>query len=185
MNLLAGIFAVLFPGAGHFFIHRQKRRGVLAAVGVLGLFFGGMFIGGIDVIDREEDKYWFLGQALTGPLAFVVNAVHQNSYKAFDIPPEIVESRQMDEKIATSFHKRSLYPHEQRQWIVFTIKSPTGQVERTLPVANRAGAEGGPPNQKSIGRMNELGMLSATLGGMLNFIILLDALFPTRRKEDS
>ena len=184
MNLLAGIFAVLFPGAGHFFILRERRRGILAAVGVLGLFFGGMFIGGIDVIDREEDKYWFLGQALNGPIAFVINTIHQNNYKAYEIPEGIVETGQMDERIAASFHKRSLYPFEQRQWVRFTIKSPTGQVERVLPVAVRAGPEGGPPSHQSIGRMNELGMLSSTLGGMLNFIIFLDALFPTRRKED-
>jgi len=185
MNLLAGILAVLFPGAGHFFILRERRRGILAAVGVLGLFFGGMLIGGIDVVDREEDKYWFLGQALTGPLAFAVNAVHQNTFKAYEIPEDIVETQQMDDRIAANFRKRSLYPFEQRQWVRFTIKSPTGQVERLLPVAVRAGPDGGPPAHKSIARMNELGMLSSTLAGMLNFIIFLDALFPTRRKEDA
>lgn len=184
MNLIAGIVALLFPGAGHFFVLGERRRGLLAAVGVLGLFFGGMFIGGIDVIDREEDKYWFLGQALTGPLAFAVNAYHQNNFKAYDIPEDIIEGRQMDEQVAARFRKRSLYPEEQRQWVEFQIKGPTGETTRLLPVAVPAGPGGGPPSHKSLGRMNELGMLASTLGGMLNFIIILDALFPTRRKEE-
>jgi hypothetical protein len=47
----------------------------------MGLFLGGLLIGGIDVIDRTEDKWWFVLQAGVGPTAFVVNAVHQNVYK--------------------------------------------------------------------------------------------------------
>jgi len=186
MNLPAGIAALLFPGAGHFFVLGQRKRGLLAALGVLGLFFGGMFIGGIDVIDRQEDKYWFLGQALVGPLAFGVNYLHQNNYKAYDIPPPIIEIERATAEVAGKFVKRSLYANEQRKVIKFTIVEPTGAESiRYLPVAVPAGPDNGPPAAQSIGRMNELGMLSSTLGGMLNFIIILDALFPTRRKEDT
>ncbi len=186
INLPAGIAAILFPGAGHFFILGQRKRAILAAVGVLGLFFGGLFIGGIDVVDRQEDKYWFLGQALVGPLAFGVNYIHQNNYKAYDIPPQIIEIERATAEVAARFVKRSLFANEQRKIIKFTIIEPTGtQVTRYLPVAVPAGPDNGPPAAKSIGRMNELGMLSSTLGGMLNFIIILDALFPTRRKEDT
>ncbi len=186
MNLLAGVAAILFPGAGHFFILGQRRRGILAAVGVLGLFFGGLFIGGIDVIDRQEDKYWFLGQALVGPLAFGVNYIHQNNYKAYDIPDPIIEMQRATAEVAAKFVKRSLYANEQRKVLKFTIVEPTGaQVTRYLPVVYPAGPDNGPPAAKSIGRMNELGMLSSTLAGMLNFIIFLDALFPSRRKEDT
>jgi uncharacterized protein DUF6677 len=186
MNIPAGIAALVFPGAGHFFVLGQRKRGLLAAVGVLGLFFGGMFIGGIDVIDRQEDKYWFLGQALVGPLAFGVNTIHQNNYKAYDIPPPIVALERATAEVASKFVKRSLHANEQRKIIKFTIVEPNGvEVTKYLPVAYPAGPDNGPPAAQSIGRMNELGMLSSTLGGMLNFIIILDALFPTRRREDS
>jgi len=74
---VAALLAVIFPGAGHLFL-REYKRGVMVGVGVLGLFFGGMFIGGIDVIDSREDRLWFVGQALVGPIALGVNAVHQS-----------------------------------------------------------------------------------------------------------
>ena len=75
--------AVVLPGAGHF-IGGERSRGVLIAAGVLGLFFGGMFIGGIDVIDSKEDRVWFIGQALVGPVAFGVDWAHQNKFKVTD-----------------------------------------------------------------------------------------------------
>jgi hypothetical protein len=74
---------VLIPGAGHI-AAGQKRRGVWVGIGVLGLFFGGMLVGGIDVIDSKEDRVWFLGQALVGPIAFGVDYLHQNRFKVVD-----------------------------------------------------------------------------------------------------
>ncbi len=75
--------AVVLPGLGHF-IGGERLRGVLIAVGVLGLFFGGMLIGGIDVIDSREDRVWFFGQALVGPTAFAVDWAHQTQFKVID-----------------------------------------------------------------------------------------------------
>lgn len=77
---VAGVLAFLFPGLGHAFLGEPKRA-VLIAVGVLSLFFGGMLIGGIDVVDRREDFWWFAGQAGVGPVAFGVDWVHQNRFK--------------------------------------------------------------------------------------------------------
>src|SRR5690606_31399650 len=68
LDLLAGLVAAVLPGAGHVYLG-EVRRGILAAVGVLGLFFGGMLLGGIDVIDSREDRLWFFVQALVGPVA--------------------------------------------------------------------------------------------------------------------
>ncbi len=79
------MLAVLLPGLGHAYLG-EMRRGACVAAGVLGLFFGGMLIGGIDVVDRQEDPIWFLGEALVGPLAFGVNWVHQNQFKVVDGP---------------------------------------------------------------------------------------------------
>ncbi len=82
----AAVLAFVLPGLGHLHLG-EKQRGICIMVGVLGLFFGGVFIGGVDVIDSKEDKWPFLAQAPVGPLAFAVDWLHQNKLKANDPPP--------------------------------------------------------------------------------------------------
>ena len=55
-------------------------------IGVLSLFLGGLIIGGVDVVDSREDRWWFIAQAGAGPLAFAVDAWHQRSLKQADPP---------------------------------------------------------------------------------------------------
>ena len=142
------VAAMLFPGLGHF-IAGERTRGLLVATGVLGLFFGGMFIGGIDVIDSKEDRIWFFGQACIGPIAVGVDWTHQNRFKVID-----PESKKL----------RSANPDEGR-------------------AANGLAFKGGePPNRKSINKVNDLGTLYATLAGMMNLIVILDAGWPSRRR---
>ncbi len=81
----AAILGFLLPGAGHAFLG-DPRRGVLIGAGVLGLFTTGLFIGGVDVVDRKEDIWWFVGQAPAGPIAFGLDWLHQNRLKAADPP---------------------------------------------------------------------------------------------------
>jgi hypothetical protein len=50
----------------------------------MGLFLGGMLVGGVDAIDSKEDRPWFIAQALVGPVAFGVNWVHQHKLKVVD-----------------------------------------------------------------------------------------------------
>jgi hypothetical protein len=52
---------------------KQKRRGMLVMAGVIGMFVFGVLVGGVDVIDRENDALWFVPQALAGPLALAVD----------------------------------------------------------------------------------------------------------------
>jgi hypothetical protein len=146
-NPVAGIAAILFPGAGHV-VGGETRRGVLIAVGILGLFLGGILIGGIDVIDSKEDRVWFYGQALVGPLAFGVDYVHQNYFK-----------------VRIGQERRSANPDERR------LENGTAKLGGT------------PPNIKSLSKVNELGTLFATVAGMLNVIMIVDAAFPARRRE--
>lgn len=141
--------ACILPGLGHV-VRGERLRGVCAGCGVLGLFVGGMVVGGIDVIDRREDTVWFVGQAMVGPLAFVVDHVHQTRFKVIDPLTGMLRSAQPD--------------------------------EGRDPASGRAIEGGTPPNTKSVGKANELGMLAATLGGMLNFIVIIDAGFPSRRR---
>lgn len=72
---VAGLLACLFPGLGHWYLD-SFRRGGLICLGVMGLFLAGMLIGGIDVVDRRQDKWWFVLQAGVGPSAFAVDWWH-------------------------------------------------------------------------------------------------------------
>jgi hypothetical protein len=79
-NPVAMLLAAALPGLGHAYLGDLKR-GLLVALSILGLFSGGILIGGIDVVDRVEDKWWFVLQAGIGPAAFALDAVHQRTLK--------------------------------------------------------------------------------------------------------
>lgn len=149
MDPLAGILAIILPGAGHWY-QGQLKRAMLVAGGVLGLFFGGLLIGGIDVVDSRQDRLWFMGQVLVGPVALATDYVHQNHFKALD---------------PVTGQPRSPKPGE--------VKDPsTGQW-----VVGPAGSR--PPMSKSLAKMNEIGILYCTIAGMLNLIVVIDAAFPS------
>ncbi len=183
LDIPAAVLAFLFPGAGQMF-RGQLYRGAMASVGVLGLFLGGLLIGGIDVVDSKEDKIWFFGQAIVGPIAFGTDALHQSQFKAWAQVPAATGRPGWD--------KRSGYPNETRTWIEplpqgvkFDPKErPSENGFWTWRIPNDTSDASGPPNKKSIAKMNELGTLFATLAGMLNFIIILDALLPSKRGRD-
>lgn len=69
------------PGLGHWWLG-EKRRAIYVAVGVLGLFAGGLLIGGLDAVDQKEDGPWFLAQALNGPVAFIADAANEALLKS-------------------------------------------------------------------------------------------------------
>ncbi|MEO1128716.1 MAG: DUF6677 family protein [Planctomycetota bacterium] len=72
-----GLWAYLIPGLGYVRL-RDPRRGALVAIGVFGLLIGGLLIGGIDVIDRKDDFWWFIPQSFVGPIAFLLDHLHRN-----------------------------------------------------------------------------------------------------------
>lgn len=139
LQMPAGVLAFLLPGAGHLYLG-EKKRAIAIMVGVLSLFFGGILIGGVDVVDREEDFWWFLPQAAVGPIAFTVDFVHQRHLKLNDPPA-----------------------NETAEWF---IDNPPRRI-------------------KSLGHLNEIGSLYATIAGMLNAICIIDALWhaPPRRRR--
>ena len=172
---VAGLLAILLPGLGHWYLG-YRRRGRLVATGVLAMFVSGLFIGGIDAVDRREDLPWFLGQALVGPIAFGVDWVHQNRFKV---------------RVPAS-GPRSAYPDETRDpqtgaAIVTQIDPATGlstaRLSGTTPLNGTILTPADPPNVKSLSRMNELGTLFCTIAGMMNLICIIDAAFSRRREE--
>jgi hypothetical protein len=66
----------LVPGLGHVWLG-QRKRGLILLAGIYGLFMLGLLIGGIDVVDYQEDTLWFAGQACAGPPALIVGYIHQ------------------------------------------------------------------------------------------------------------
>ncbi len=164
LNPVAALAAAAVPGAGYLVLKRPARA-LGAFAGIMLLFAGGLFIGGIDAVDSKEDKIWFYGQALVGPIALGIDYAHQNHFKAHD--PD-------------SNELRSGYPNE-----TIATDAQGNRVWREL--SDEEIAQGmGPPNKKGVGRMNEIGQLSCTLAGMMNLIVFLDALLPTvwTRRED-
>lgn len=151
-NLIAAILACLFPGAGHFYLG-QRSRALYACAGIMILFLGGLFIGGIDVIDSKEDRMWYFGQACAGPMVYAVDWYHQHELKVHALDD-------YGRRIL-----RTAYPWEGRD-----------------PATGNVTPKGTPPNSKSVTKMNELGTLSAFLAGMLNIIVVIDAAFPARRR---
>ncbi|HZW10205.1 MAG TPA: DUF6677 family protein [Phycisphaerales bacterium] len=150
---IGGVLALLLPGAGHWF-QGERRRGVLVGIGILGLFFSGLLIGGVDVVDSRHDRLWFLGQALVGPVALGTDYIHQHRLKGYD---------------PSTNELRSPGPNE--------VRDPsTGQLVPGAPGSQ-------PPLSKSLGKMNEIGMLYCTIAGMLNLIVVIDAAFPSRRRS--
>jgi hypothetical protein len=141
-NLAAALLAWVWPGLGH--IRRgERRRGMLIMFGVLLLFFAGLFIGGIDVVDRRRDRLWFLAQALCGPVVFATDFVSQNYLV------RIPQNWKSD-----------------RDWMA-AYESGAPEIQRQLRVT-------------SLGRVNEIGTLYIALAGLMNLVVILDALHCTR-----
>ncbi len=186
---VAGFMAILLPGLGHI-VRGEKKRGLLAGFAVLAMFFGGMLIGGIDVIDSREDKWWFYGQALVGPIALAINHAHQTEFKAYGVAHETDPSGRVvyhtTERMLRGPHRlRSVFPGETRKVVDVEIRDANDNVRETrrMPVAAPAGPGEGPPNIKSLAKVNEIGTLYALCAGMLNLIVILDAMFPTRHRR--
>lgn len=79
-NPLPAVLAWIWPGLGHIALG-ERRRGGLIMFGVLFLFLGGVLIGGVDVVDRKQDRLWFLAQGCAGPMAWGVDWVNQGYLK--------------------------------------------------------------------------------------------------------
>lgn len=73
---LAGLAAYAIPGSGYLVLG-ETRRAVAVFIGIALLMTLGLLIGGLDVVDRVEDRWWFLPQAGGGPAVFAVDWLHQ------------------------------------------------------------------------------------------------------------
>ncbi len=171
---VAGVAGLLLPGLGHVVLG-QPRRAFAVGLGVLGLFFGGLLVGGIDTIDSREDRLWFYVHALVGPVTFAADWVNQNQFKAWalDMTPA--------GRAEPAF--RSAYPGEVRVSNAQDGRMPYPQLTRTPQWGDGTVFQGSPGAGKSVGKVNEVALLMVALAGMLNLVAVLDALFNRRRRE--
>lgn len=150
----AAVLAWLWPGLGHISIG-EKKRGVLIMIGVLFLFFGGLLVGGLDSIDRRNDRLWYLAQAMCGPVAIVADVVNQAVVQT--VPSDFRRGT----RARTVYSNPNIDDHEVL----------TGQLRRI-----------------GLGHVNEMGTLFIALAGLMNLVVVLDALYfvprhkPERRR---
>ena len=77
----AAVMGWLLPGLGHIVIGQQKR-GVLIMCGAFLLIAFGLLIGGLDTVDMNQDRLWFMAQAGNGPIAFMLDFFNQSFLKS-------------------------------------------------------------------------------------------------------
>ena len=134
----AALLAWVWPGLGHISLG-ERKRGVLIMIGVLFLFMSGVLIGGIDSVDRRDDRLWFLAQALCGPIALVVD--YANLALLEPLPRDVNERYLQGDK-------------------------------KTLRRLEQTG----------LSRVNEMGTLFSALAGLMNLVVILDALHAPGRR---
>lgn len=77
LDPLAAILAWLVPGLGHVVIG-QRQRGLILMVSIHLMMAVGLLIGGIDVVDRKEDRWWYMGEVMGGPIPLLIDRYHQS-----------------------------------------------------------------------------------------------------------
>ena len=65
-----GMLAWLVPGAGHWYLG-MRGRGVVIFVAICTMFVLGLALGGLEVVDPENSKPWFVAQIVSGLPAII------------------------------------------------------------------------------------------------------------------
>jgi hypothetical protein len=110
----------VFPGLGHI-AAGNVRRGLYAMAGVLILFVTGVGVGGIDCVDRNEARLWFIGQAGSGPIAFAVSYANDALLKSGAAAPmiEMPSQGQRGSKVTVSAFKGVAHANDFGTLLVF------------------------------------------------------------------
>jgi TM2 domain-containing membrane protein YozV len=159
---VAALLALILPGAGQIYLG-YVGRGLTIFAGIMGLFLGGLLVGGLNSIDSRENRVWFIGQALVGPTAFILDNLHQSRFKGYETSPA-----------GQVLARPSRVPNPDE---TITRRADGIRVLTPLPAGER------PPIVKSIGRPNEIGTLFGAIAGMLNVIAIIDAAWSIRRRD--
>ncbi|MEY3142585.1 MAG: hypothetical protein RLY21_1078 [Planctomycetota bacterium] len=116
---LSFLLGWLFPGLGHI-ASGNVRRGLYAMAGVLLLFVSGIAVGGLDCVDRNEDRLWFIGQAGSGPIAFAASYANDALLKSGSVAPMVeMPSMQRGSKVTVSSFKSIAHANDFGTLLVF------------------------------------------------------------------
>jgi TM2 domain-containing membrane protein YozV len=144
--LLAGVLAWLVPGAGHIYIGRRLRGGILF-VTITATFWAGVAMGGVMTVDRQYQPWWFAAQMLTG-VNGVVGWYRQD---------RVYDQLQRDPDIGPPPAKSPPRPDDRQMAVDQALKDwPGGSIVVAYPTAGVARAYSG-------------------VAGMLNLLCVFDA----------
>ena len=83
--LFIGIIAWLIPGSGHWMLGK-KDRAIVIFIGVISLFFLGIYIGGSTIINPAYAKLWYIPQVFTGlPCLIMTSKAYMGFGKGIDL----------------------------------------------------------------------------------------------------
>ena len=86
---VVGLLAWLVPGAGHFVLG-ERRRAYVICVTIVAMFFVGLYIGSVGVIDPVGAKPWYAAQMMNSPAVFFLGRISvTGDYPVFGRPNEI------------------------------------------------------------------------------------------------
>jgi len=71
---VVGVLAWLIPGAGHFALN-ERRRAYVIFVTIIVMFFVGLYIGSVGVIDPVSAKPWYAAQMMNSPAVFFLGRI--------------------------------------------------------------------------------------------------------------
>ena len=73
------VLAWIVPGAGHIYLGRVTR-GIVIFVAIAAMFWAGVAFGGVTTVDRQDERWWFVAQMLTGAHGLVGWQRQQSAY---------------------------------------------------------------------------------------------------------
>ncbi len=82
---LAGLLAWIIPGAGHVYVGRTLR-GIIIFVTVAATFWAGIAIGGVMTVDKENERWWFIGEMCTGVHGLIGWHMQARQLSSLDVP---------------------------------------------------------------------------------------------------
>ncbi len=86
---VVGVLAWLIPGAGHFALN-ERRRAYVICITIIAMFFVGLYIGSVGVIDPVGAKPWYAAQMMNSPAVFFLGRISMaGEYPVFGRPNEI------------------------------------------------------------------------------------------------
>ncbi|MEM1165851.1 MAG: DUF6677 family protein [Planctomycetota bacterium] len=159
-SVLATLAALTIPGGGAL-VRGEPRRALALLVSIGGLLVGGVLIGGVGVIDRRDERWWFMLQAPAGVTVWVVDSLVQTTWKGRS--QGVLRLPVDGERVAMEPD-----PH-------------TLEGERPAIVPHRPGEPLTP--RASLGRSTEIGSLYIAAAGLLNLLVLVNLWSPVGSEE--